>query len=78
MERLANRVAPGLGLPRSLAGLLRLPEGETRKVSLEVLLRRRTIAPGGWIAERFAVRQGDSMSRLTGPGRVGPDHGERA
>jgi hypothetical protein len=49
-----------------------LRKGEPRKVRLAMLLRKRTIASNAWIAERLAMGEAGSVSRLVGQGKATP------
>jgi hypothetical protein len=65
-ERLIRVCAPAVGLPVETEAMSALRKGDTRKVSLAMLLRKRTMAPNSWIAERLAMGTPGSVSRLIG------------
>jgi len=71
-ERLIQICAPTLGLPAETEALSALRKGDARKVSLAMLLRKRTMAPNSWIAERLAMGTSGSVSRLIGGAKAEP------
>jgi hypothetical protein len=71
-ERLVRDGLPHLGLPVEREELSALRKGEPRKVWMAMLLRKRTIANNAWIAERLAMGEAGSVSRLVGQGKASP------
>jgi putative transposase len=72
-ERLVRDGLAWLGLPIEREELSALRKGEPRKVWLAMLLRKRTVASNAWIAERLAMGEAGSVSRLVGQGKADPE-----
>jgi hypothetical protein len=72
-ERLVRDGLSRLGLPVEREELSALRKGEPRKVWLAMLLRKRTVASNAWIAERLAMGEPGSVSRLVGQGKADPE-----
>lgn len=69
-KRLVREGLPHLGLPEPKAKLAALRKGDPRKVWLAMLLRTRTVASNAWIAERLAMGEAASVSRLVGQAKA--------
>lgn len=63
-EWLLLMALPALGLPTSTKELVLLSKSAPRKAAVGTLLRKRTAAANGWIAERLAMGHESTVSRL--------------
>ena len=66
-EVVARRIQPRL---ESCSQLSTLRKGDSRKVWLAMLLRKRTVASNAWIARRLAMGEAGSVSRLIGQAKA--------
>jgi len=66
-----RRCAFESGISAAPEQLSALRKGDPRKVWLAMLLRKRTVASNAWIAQRLAMGEAGSVSRLIGHAKAG-------
>jgi len=72
-ERLVRAGLSHLELPVEPEQLSALRKGDSRKIWLAMLLRKRTTAGNSWIAARLAMGEAGSVSRLVGHAKADPE-----